>query len=595
MKVALRILILLLICSSHFQSAYATNSNEVPVGKIEFHGNRVYSDSKLRKIIITRPSSIFKKCILHEEVLKDDIRSLESFYQSNGYLNAKVILSKVELDTTEGHAKIHITIEEGKRTSVEAVSYFGNEVFDDSLLIDISKIQPGDWMVSKKLEDTRIAIVRWYADHGYVDAKVSAEIRTDDSTLTALIDLILIENDMYRIGEINITGLEKTEERVVIREIIFESEQTINYSRLLETQRKLYLTGLFKSVFLKQIASPSSERVKNILIEVQEKPSREYSITTGYGTVDGPRVGFEARNINFRGHAQKLGMKTRFSFIAQQVELTFSEPWTFGTRWQTDVSLFYGFQDQTGFNYSSYGGKLQVGRSFTPHLRGAVTLRHEIIDLYKVEISPVPLDETSDIRSIAFSLSYDTRDNLFNPRKGIYLEPSIELANAQSLFKLGYIRFSQTFSVYQQLNSSNIIASALHFGWIGGTKAIGDVPLSERLYAGGPNSVRGFKYERLGPQDANNVPIGGRLKLVINLIELRTSIYKSIGSSLFLDAGNVWLRREYFSLSDLRLTPGIGLRVNSPIGLGRLDYGFNIDPQKGEPSGMLYFSIGHAF
>ena len=121
------------------------------------------------------------------------------------------------------------------------------------------------------------------------------------------------------------------------------------------------------------------------------------------------------------------------------------------------------------------------------------------------------------------------------------------------------------------------------------------IPLHERFYAGGPNSLRAFDYQKAGPLDEKRVPTGGRLLIVWSIIEIRRSLYKMIGGAVFVDAGNVWTKPEMFKFRGLRAALGFGLRVNTPIGLARLDYGINLDRRTGEPRAKLYFSMGQAF
>ena len=122
-----------------------------------------------------------------------------------------------------------------------------------------------------------------------------------------------------------------------------------------------------------------------------------------------------------------------------------------------------------------------------------------------------------------------------------------------------------------------------------------DIPLNERFYAGGPSSLRGFKYHRVGPLSVNRVPLGGRFEILWNVIELRRAVYKIIGVGVFADVGNVWADAEAASLSTFRSCVGAGIRANTSIGILRLDYSINTDPFDWEPLGQLYFSIGHAF
>jgi translocation and assembly module TamA len=135
----------------------------------------------------------------------------------------------------------------------------------------------------------------------------------------------------------------------------------------------------------------------------------------------------------------------------------------------------------------------------------------------------------------------------------------------------------------------------MEIGWI---KILGDatdIPLNEKFYAGGPESLRAFDFQEVGPLDEKSVPVGGKFQFVMNAVELRQSIYKWVGMVAFFDVGNVWTDSKQFKFSDMRLAPGLGIRLSTPIGLARVDYGFNVKPNTGEPRGKFYFSMGQAF
>jgi outer membrane protein assembly factor BamA len=199
------------------------------------------------------------------------------------------------------------------------------------------------------------------------------------------------------------------------------------------------------------------------------------------------------------------------------------------------------------------------------------------------------------IRLLTGAINYDTRDNFFDPSEGIYTELRSDISGLVLGSTSEFLRTSFGFNVYSPLSASTILASGLEVAWIDAAQGLSGIPLNERLYAGGPNTLRAFQYEKVGPLDAGGNPRGGQLRLVLHPFELRQDVYKIVGVAAFLDIGQVWSRTDRFKLSGLRYSPGAGLRVNTPIGIARLDYGINIDPKPGEAAGQVHVSIGHAF
>ena len=137
-----------------------------------------------------------------------------------------------------------------------------------------------------------------------------------------------------------------------------------------------------------------------------------------------------------------------------------------------------------------------------------------------------------------------------------------------------------------------VFATGVRFGLAQGIG--GDVPTSERFYAGGSTTLRGFEQNAVGPIGVNNVPAGGNMLLVLNN-ELRAPLAWIVDGVVFVDIGNVFARVTDFALTDLRKSAGVGLRVRTPWFLIRGDYGVVVDRQPGERRGRFYFSIGQAF
>jgi len=116
----------------------------------------------------------------------------------------------------------------------------------------------------------------------------------------------------------------------------------------------------------------------------------------------------------------------------------------------------------------------------------------------------------------------------------------------------------------------------------------------ERFFLGGRTTVRGYEQDTLGPKGSDGNPTGGNVFLMENL-EARLSLSKSLGLVAFLDGGNVWMKISDINPEDIKFTTGLGLRYNTPVGPLRVDYGYKLQREKGESAGEVHFSIGHAF
>jgi outer membrane protein assembly factor BamA len=212
-----------------------------------------------------------------------------------------------------------------------------------------------------------------------------------------------------------------------------------------------------------------------------------------------------------------------------------------------------------------------------------------------VEVAEVPEDLKANLRSLGLSLVHDTRNVLSNTTSGIYLELNGELTGAILGGTDSFARSSLQMRYFRPLTSTTTLASAFDVGWMDLLSGTKEIPLGERFYTGGPNSLRGFRYQHVGPLDQRGKPVGGLFKSVLNVVEIRQDIYKMIGLVLFADVGNVWSHIRTFHPRDYRSSAGTGLRINTPIGILRGDLGINLDPRDGEPRTRFHFSVGQAF
>ncbi len=584
----------------------ALTENQFKVKRIEFEGHKAFSSDRLKQLMISSPHkfpiSIFSSSDFIPDLFKDDLKNLEQFYHNQGYLQATVVDTQLNFNAKEGEVSIKVVVDEGELTRIEGISFFGNHVLNDSLLTQISGLKIADPFKRSQINDAELGLLTWYANHGYLETEVKTEIRVSDETHRAIVDFTIQENEQFTINEIRVNGLEKTKKKVVMRELLFEQGQIIEYSKLLKSQRELYLTGLFESVFIRpEDPAEGDQRTtgdssfKDILIELKEKEYGEFNVSFGFGTIDKVRGRAEIFYTNLAGTGRKIALATRASFIRRYGEISFTEPRTVGLPWRTDVNGFLEYREDPGFDLNSIGAKVTVGRNLGRNTRTALTYRYENSDIRNVKVRPLPEGINVDIRSLILSLVYDSRDNLFDPSQGLFLELKNELAGGFLRGSDAFVRSTLEAKYFFPLSRNTIFATAMKLGWMDLFGDARDIPLNEKFYAGGPETLRAFDFQVVGPLDKKGVPIGGKFQFVLNAFELRQTIYKWFGGVAFLDLGNIWSENNQFRISDLRLSPGIGIRLSTPIGLARVDYGINVDPRVGEPAGKIYFSMGQAF
>jgi outer membrane protein insertion porin family len=580
--------------------SFAEEKKPPEVTELTFSGNNTFDADRLRQLIVTKPAGFLGSRRYYPETLADDIANLTAFYRQHGFLQAAVTDTQVVIDSVENKARIHLKIEEGKQTRLEAMDVFGNSAYDDSTLLALVDLKPGDPFSSRAIENGMLSMLSLYANNGYLDASINPDARINDAARLAVVDFMVKERNRYHIGRINVAGNKRTNRHVITRELDFEPGQVVQYGELLKSQRRLYRTGLFQSVFVRPVPTEdTSATLKNILVEVEERTSSEFAAAVGYGTVEKVRGRLEISTINLSGSALQLGSSVYGSFIRQGVSGSFTEPWTLGTRWRTDINLAFELQQEPSYDLRRYTAKGSIGRSLSEEANITFTYRFENVDLMNVQADLDTLEIKPRVRSLAMTLARDSRDNIFDPKSGGVFEWVNELAGS---FLSGNSRFFRTTlraSRFFSLDRKTVLASMLNVGWIDQLGSNEPVPLSERFYAGGPDALRGFGYQKVGPKDKDGDPLGGQVKVVLNAFELRRTIGRLLGvlfgAAAFVDAGGVWTDLQSVDLHGVRVSPGVGLRVSTPIGILRLDYAVNVDKRPGESRDKFYFSMGHTF
>ncbi len=567
------------------------------VNEITFMGNKHYSAHTLKKLMLTRKYSWLNRDHFRRNLFLDDLDVIANFYHNEGFLEAEIKNYTIKKDTSNNQVDLQIEIEEGQQTTITGISFFGNRVFSDSVLsqrINSKKDQPFKKTV---LEKDNYNLLIYYANRGYIEADIKPSLKLSQEKHEILIDFKISEGPKVKIGNIKIKGLKKTKPHVIFRELTFKTDDVYNYAKILQSQRQLYLTGLFKSVFIKpEEKSDQSESVRDIRIEIEEKKNAELNFGFGWGTLDKWRGSIELLQNNLIGTGRQVGISAFASFIARRLETSLTDPWLFSTRTKTDLNGFIERREEPGYDLDRHGLRLTLGRKFGDYTNFSLAYRYEIVDVNLKDIHHnLKEEERGNTRSLTFTVIRDSRDDMINTTRGSLTSFDVESAGAFLAGTSTFIKFTARRKQFFRVTKKFVIGSAVSCGWMGNYGESKEIPIQERFFSGGANSVRGFKEKFLGPKNEANNPIGGNIHLVLNVIELRYLLIKKFSVIAFTDIGNVWPDNSHLTPLKLRGGAGIGLRYHSPLGILRIDYGLKINREPGESAGEFYFSVGHAF
>ncbi|UCE08187.1 MAG: BamA/TamA family outer membrane protein, partial [bacterium] len=439
------------------------------VEKVEIRGNENYSDRSIKKLMLTRKYNWLARNYYRPNLFRDDLDVITNFYINEGYLAAKINNFEVKLDSLEKKVDIEIQIDEGERTQIAGISFFGNHVVSDSILLKLIKSQINKPFKKGLLEGDTYKLLTYYADRGYIEAKVEPSLKLNAEKHQMLIDFNIKEGPQVKMGEFKISGTKKTKTPIILRELEFKKGEVYSYRKILKSQRQLYLTGLFTSVFIRpEEKSAEFQTVRNIRIEVDEKKNGELNFGVGYGTLDRIRGSVELLQNNLFGTARQAGLSAFASFIARRAELSLTEPWLFSTKTKADLNGFVEKREEPSYDLQRYGGKFTLGRRIGSYTNLNLAYRYEIVKL-STQVSPQALkpDEKGNTRSLTLTIIRDSRDDIVNTTKGTFSSLDIESAGAFLKGTSTFIKFTIRQKYFYPIMKRLVIGTSITSGWMG--------------------------------------------------------------------------------------------------------------------------------
>ena len=489
--------------------------------------------------------------------------------------------------------------------------------FASSLLAGLPCAE-GDAFEIAAYEQAKQELMRRLHDQGYLAAVLAGGADVDPTSASVRIAWRLEPGPVVLRGRTQIEGLVNVTPQTIEREIGAPTGTPISDAWLAETQRRLASLGWFRSVTVRAAppepgsatiraasggddvgAAPIDTAVWPIAIRVEERPARSVEAAVGYGTEDRIRVraGWEHRHLLGTGRALRLS--ARYSSLRSGVEAGIIWPHIQETDWRSELSV-RAFRETLGaFDASRFEARAELVRELSATTRLRLGHRYEISRTSDVSpLAGAVLDDPEEriAQSSVFTrVEYNALDDLIEPARGQSLRLSTDLASVALGSDDSYVRSEMELRMFRPW-ASTVLAGRLRLGTTVpfGASQEDEIPLTERFFAGGGDSVRGFEYQQLGPLDASDEPLGGTSVFVANL-ELRAPIYSRLGGVVFLDAGQVDLEPLRLRVSDIRYAAGVGLRLSTPIGPLRLDVAHLLNRPRDLDPVRIHLSVGHSF
>lgn len=527
--------------------------------------------------------------------------------QPYGYYNPKI---DDRLKQPEGDAKTwtaRFDIKHGPATKITqlnlAVEGPGDQLDAVQEALHSTQLKKGQRLVQSRYSDTKSALYNAAYNAGYLDAKFTqSAIRVDPKTNTATIDLVLNTGERYYFGPVTFDQ-DLLNDEFVHRYVPFSQGQPYDAEKLIDLQLALSNTDYYRQI---EIQAPRSKATRarsvnqwfydliyppqdplesigqlRVPVTVNAKPSKgqSYKISGGYGTDTGPRLGLgvKFRHINQYGHQFRTDL--RISQVERTLQSSYDIPIGDVTQDKLSFTATISNQDFGDITSTMYGiGATRDTGWSLGRKRAYVKLEQEYYDLGDG-------DRHSTLLYPGYNITLQKADDIMFTRKGVSLSLDVHGASDVLLSSTNFIEADFSGNAVVPMTSTTRLVLRTEFGAIG-TDNFRDVPPSQRFFAGGDRSVRGYGYQSISPTNSDNEDIGGRY-LATGSIEGDWFFYKKFGVAAFFDAGDV---ENSISDFDFKRGVGIGFRWGSPVGMVRLDLAHPLDDP--DSSFRIHFSLG---
>lgn len=584
----------------------------VKIRHVFFDGNENYPDKKILRLVTTRPDTLFTSGYFKGDVFEEDLEKIKAFYHAEGFLDM-ALDAEFEYYNDNKDMDITVAIEEGKKYLVGDIGIADNKLFTTDEVADVIQMTRNRPYSQDGMRLDAMHIQEIYYNRGYIMCRVLPEPAVNKETGRIDITYSIEEERLIYVNKVDIAGNTKTKDTVIRRELRIYPGEPFSGEKVKRSKERLYNLGYFEDISFNTEETDDPAK-RDLLVDVKETKTGEFSFGGGYSSID-KLIGFASisqRNFDilnfptFTGGGQNLTVRGELGFVRSNYIVSWTDPWIFGLPYSYGFDFYrttHTKERDVGYGWEEerWGGNTRLGKEFTDWLRANLVYR-----LDRVDISDVPDDVIFDIRrekgsnilsSLGGYLTFDTRDNVFSPKKGFYVTGGIEDAGGPFFGDFDFLKYTGRASYYKSFMNLFVLELSLRGGMVGDYGDSNHVPIYERFYAGGTSSIRGYRERGVGPKDpATNDPIGGESMLVGNA-ELTFPIYKDmLNGAVFYDAGNVWEDMGDIGQGGYKHGAGLGIRVKTPIGPVRVDWGYPLVKEKGEEQkGRFYFSVSREF
>ncbi len=587
---------------------FEINEGEVTeVRRIDFVGNKLFSDSDLRDEIVTTESAFYRFLTNTDTYDPDrltvDKEMLRKFYLSEGYADFRVVSAVAELSPDQEAFFITFTLEEGERYKFGKIDIKTTlKDLDPAVLRADVETEEGDWYDATLVDETVQKIAAHVGSLGYAFVDVRPRIDRDPENKILDLTYDIQEGPKVYVERIDISGNVRTQDHVIRREFRLAEGDAFSTEKLKRTEQRLKNLDFFESVDIQTVPSESPDKT-TIKVKVQEKSTGQLTFGAGFSTSDGPLGNVGLRERNLLGKGYDLSVQLNVSGKRSTADISFTDPYFLDKELSAGFNLFHRRFDVDVFDQINSGATLRMGYDITEYLRNTLSYTFSYDQVNDVDgdaSQAIQQEEGNLIRSIIGSdLIYDRRDSKFDPRDGYFVAVGTDLAGLGG--DVYFLRNTLGGGYFVTFFKDLTIGLQSEVGYIRG---IGDdVRVTDAFSLGGAN-LRGFETRGVGPRDdETDDPIGGKFRFEgtvgaafpIGLPEeyqIRGRVFSDFGTLTGHDFGEL---DDVDDDASLRVSVGAGLTWVSPFGPLAVDLAYPIVRESYDKEEYFRFSVGTTF
>jgi len=591
---------------------------------VAIEGASSVAEADLRPLLVTDTNRRFRSAPYNESRWEDDLDEIRSFMERLGFHRAVVESEERASAFDPSRLTLVASITEGPQARIESVAVAGNDVLSTEEVLRVSSLSDGTPFDASGIVEARERIVSHYRNQGFRRASVSASSSLDESETSASIDFEVIEGLQTRVDRVILSGLEVSRESAVRELVTIRSGEPLSPIDVLETRQRLVGSGLFRNVSIDVLPADPTTNQSDVLISMVEGPRTTFAYGFGFEERQLGRAEIEVTRRNLFGMNRTISVFTRASFRGGRFITTYRQPNSFVRNLPLFVSVFAEEEQRTSFDFNRVGVGLQISKRVNPEQNLFFRYRFDRTKVFNLLVDIDEIDRrfrNTRISSLSVASLTDRRDDPLDPSSGQFrildVEWSSKFLGTQAPFLKG---LAQQF-FYFPLPKSFVAAVGLRLGVSQTFREDRDalLPIAERFYAGGANTLRGFALDQASPkrrfpreidgetQVVEGEPLGGNVITLLNL-EMRFPVFGNLEGVVFSDNGTVYRRLQVMQLLNWRYNMGFGFRYDTPLGPLRFDYGFKLDRRTRfsvtcpdidiactESAGQWHVSLGHAF